>query len=38
MFKKVSSLNQQVQYSNTYGYLGSLGIVVMATAVEKIMA
>ena len=31
MFKKVSSLNQQVQYGDTYGYLGSLGFIVMAT-------
>ena len=31
MIKKVSSFNQQVQYGNAHGYLGSLGFVVMAT-------
>ncbi len=34
----MKKFDQQTQYGNTYGYLGSLGIVVMATAVEKIMA
>ena len=27
----MKNLFQQVQYANTYGYLGSLGFVVMAT-------
>ena len=29
--KKILSNKQQVQYGNSYGYLGSLGFVVMAT-------
>ncbi|HJO77225.1 MAG TPA: hypothetical protein QF874_01115 [Pelagibacteraceae bacterium] len=29
--ENIKNLYQQVQYANTYGYLGSLGFVVMAT-------